>query len=99
MKSTQKTIGLDSYLWNSLDSWLLTEPAKNRGFHSKAQFANFAVGDYLTQFKDHVYTTSEMLRQLNDSYINLSSRFDKQLDFVDKLERFWFKNNYPNLEI
>ena len=98
MKPRQKTLGIDQPLWDSLERWLTTDEAKNRGFHSKAQFANFAIGDYLTQYKDHVYTNIEMIKQLHESYIKLAQRFDTQLSFVDKLEKFWFKQNFPNIE-
>lgn len=78
--------------------WLQTPEAKNRGFQSKAQFANFAIGDYLTQYKDHVYTNVEMIKQLHESYVKLAQRFDTQLEFVNKLEKFWFKQNFPDIE-
>ena len=98
IKSTQKTIGINIPLWDALNAWLETGEAKKRGFHSKAQFANFAIGDYLAQYKDHVYTNVEMIKQLHESYVKLAQRFDTQLEFVDKLERFWFKQNFPNIE-
>lgn len=97
-KHTQKTLGIDGKLWNELDAWLKTDEAKLKGFNSKARFANMAIGDYLTFHRDHVLTQMEMLKQVNESYKNLSARFDKQLEFVDKLEKFWFKMNFPDIE-
>lgn len=98
VKPRQKTIGIDDGLWNNLDVWLRTEQAKNRGFHSKAQFANLAIGDYLSQYKDNIYTQAELIKQLNDSYRQLSERFERQLKFVDTLEQFWFRSNFPDIE-
>lgn len=49
-ESSQKTIKLDSMLWDELDNWLKTPKAKKLGFHSKAQFATQAVRELLEQY-------------------------------------------------
>jgi len=51
-ESSQKAIKIDGNLWNELNKWLNTSQAKQRGFHSKAQFATEAIRDKMEEIKD-----------------------------------------------
>ena len=98
MAKRQKTIGIDGDLWISLDEWIATEQARKRGIHSKAQFANMAISDFLTQYRDSVFTTQEMLRQLQESHMQLAERIDQKLAHLQKLELFWMKHNFKGVK-
>ena len=97
MRSSQRSVGIGSSLWNELDGWLKTDNAKNKGFYSKAQFANFAVGDYLTQCKNQKFTHIEILQQVQDAYHLLLKQFERQTAHMEKLEIFWMEKSFPNI--
>jgi len=48
---SQKSIKVDSNLWEELDHWLNTDAAKSYGFHSKAQFVTEAVRSLLQKYR------------------------------------------------
>jgi len=98
MKPKQRSIGVDDSLWASLDTWLLTEDAKKRGFHSKSQFANFALGEYLAHYQQGILANTEVIKKLTESDKTLRQQIERQMHFIAQLERFWFKNRFPDIE-
>lgn len=68
-KSSQKTIKIDSKLWDELDTWLKMDDAQEMGYHSKAQFTTEAVRLLLDKYRlRDIRLSDEALAQLTKDY-------------------------------
>lgn len=104
IRRTQKTIGIGVILWDTVDSWLKTDDAKNRGYHSKAQFATEAIRELLDQntgkklsyafLVDLVEQQKELMGMLKKT----TTTIEEHIEHVRKLEEFWLKTNFPGIE-
>jgi len=57
-QSSQKSVKIDSVLWDELDRWLESPQAEKLGFHSKAQFVTQAVREMLDTYAIREITVS-----------------------------------------
>lgn len=104
-KEVSKPIKIDSNLFEILTMWLKSKEAGEKGYHSKSVFCTEAVRDLLEQqmgkkplYTDLVTLLSEQ-KELIVILKNTSAQVTQHIEYVKKLEHFWFKSNFPNIEL
>lgn len=103
-KQVSKPIKIDSRLFEILEIWLKSNEARSRGYHSKSVFVTEAVRDLLEQNMGKKPQYSELVSTLNSQkeliviLKDTAHSMNEHMEHVKKLERFWFKANFPNIE-
>ena len=99
-----KPIKIDSNLFELLTLWLKSKEAGEKGYHSKSVFCTEAVRDLLEQQMGKKPLYVDLISLLNNQKELISTLKDTSLqvgehmEYVKKLEHFWFKANFPNIE-
>lgn len=103
-KDVSRPIKIDSNLFTVLELWLKSKDARDMGYHSKSAFATEAVRDLLEQHMGTKPKLSDLITLLNEQkelikvLKSTSLQVEKHMEHVKKLEGFWFKTNFPDLE-
>ena len=99
-----KPIKIDANLFDILTMWLKSKDAGKIGYHSKSVFCTEAVRDLLEQHMGKKPLYANLVTLLSDQkeliviLKETSVQVQQHMDYVKKLEQFWFKANFPNIE-
>ena len=103
-KEVSKPIKIDSNLFAILSLWLKSKEAGQKGYHSKSVFCTEAVRDLLEQQMGKKPLYGDLISLLADQkeliaiLKDTSIQVEEHMQYVKKLEHFWFKANFPNIE-
>lgn len=103
-KEVSKPIKIDSNLFEILTMWLKSKEAGIKGYHSKSVFCTEAVRDLLEQNMGKKPLYTDLITLLTDqkdliaTLKNTSLQVEEHMTYIKKLEHFWFKANFPNIE-
>ena len=103
-KEVSKPIKIDSNLFAILTLWLKSKDAGNKGYHSKSVFCTEAVRDLLEQQMGKKPRYIDLISLISDQKTlittlkNTSIQVGEHMEHVKRLEQFWFKANFPNIE-